>query len=97
MLMEVPHFEIEHSGIALMSGEEITGVDLRIERLPISQEEKKALLMAYKTTGLLGELNGRLYVFDDSERHMRLATPEESRSLPILPPEWDKIAFFIRE
>jgi hypothetical protein len=79
-LREMPHLEV---------GEGV--LDLRIERYPIPQEEKKKLFMAFKTTGFVGKLKDQpnQVAFISDKLGVKLATPEHVSELPHLPDDWE--------
>jgi len=84
VLDEMPHIEMK---------DEDKVIDLRIEKYPISQEEKKKLFLAYKGEGFVGKLSKspRFFAFFSSSKGLELATPEQISSLPHLPDSWEEI------
>lgn len=81
-LTEMPHMELPTHDV----------VDLRVERYPVSQEEKKKLFLAFKTTGFVGKLKDlkpEQYAFFSEKEGVRLASPTEETQLPHLPDDWE--------
>jgi hypothetical protein len=66
-------------------------IDLRIERYPISQDQKKELMKAiHLSNGVYAKTSKGDVVFDrDGQRQPK---PGEDKSLPHLPDNWEQFA-----
>lgn len=71
-----------------------TTIDLRIERYPISRDEKHRLIQATNGEGVVAPAKGGKFTLFSSEGE-RVATPQEVQKLPHLPKDWEK--FVVRE
>lgn len=79
---EMPHYEnLDDNGV----------VDLRIEKWPISQEEKRKLLHTLQSTGVVGRDDSG-WMFFGPDNTAKKASPEQIRRSPKLPDEWKKHA-----
>lgn len=64
-------------------------IDLRIERYPLSQDKKRALMQAFTKTGVVGRMRDDWVKFGPGEAIVK-ASPEDIRRLPKLPLDWEK-------
>ena len=83
LVLEMPHLELDPAGDTI--------VDFRIERMPIPDEAKRALMLAFRRGGFVGEWRGQDVVF--SPDGARPAGPSDS-GLPRLPDDWQATAAF---
>lgn len=79
----MPHLELDPAGDTI--------VDFRIERMPIPDEAKRALMLAFRDGGFVGEWQGRDTVFSPDG-----ARPAGSgdAGLVRLPDDWQATAVF---
>lgn len=91
-LKEMPHLDADID----VGSKHLGTLDLRIERYPISPEEKKALFQAFSRTGVVGQ-------FDDVLLHFKpdytvdIVDKEAAAKLPRLPPDWQKHMITVNE
>jgi hypothetical protein len=96
-LFEMPHVDVENANIRLHAKKHVILIDFRIEHLPISSDEKRDLLRAFKTTGFIARINEVPFVFVDDDPSVRRPTSKELERLPCLPNAWIGNAEFVEE
>lgn len=89
---EMPHVESDVD----VGGKTLNIVDLRIEKYPVNQEEKKRLMRAFTKVGLVGDFHGQLLHFRP-DHTIEVIDQSLARQLPRLPHGWDKIMTFVSE
>lgn len=89
---EMPHLD---AGNIKVGGKTWDAVDLRIERYPVSQQEKQRLFRAFSKTGVVGELNGELIHFKPDS--VEIIDDVIAKQLPRLPVGWQNIMKTVSE
>lgn len=90
-IREMPHLDADVDA----GGKHLHVVDLRIERYPVSQQEKQRLMRAFSKTGVVGDFHGELLFFRPDS--VEVIEPQLAKQLPRLPHGWDKIMKFVSE
>lgn len=91
-LKEMPHLDADLD----VKGKHLGTLDLRIERYPISPEEKKGLFQAFSRTGVVGEYNGELLHFKP-DYTVDVIDKEAAADVPHLPADWEKYMMTVNE
>lgn len=89
---EMPHLDADVD----VAGKHLHVVDLRIEKYPIPESEKKRLFRAFYKTGLVGDLHGDLLHFKP-DYSVEVIDQNRAKQLPMLPHGWDRIMRFVSE
>lgn len=90
-LIELPHWDFDDEEVV---GQSWGIIDFQIEKLPISDAEKKKLINAFYTIGFVGEIDGTFIFFSNGAKgqpEIAEATPLQIGSCPHLPDGWDKL------
>lgn len=91
-MSEMPHLDADID----VKGKHLGTLDLRIERYPISPEEKKGLFQAFSRTGVVGEYNGELLHFKP-DYTVDVIDKEAAASVAHLPDDWEKYMMTVNE
>jgi hypothetical protein len=87
-LLEMPHWEFSASDVPELQGT----VDFQMEKYLMPQEEKKRLINAFFTTGVVGKGKDGKWLFLSSgakgQKEVAPATDEQVEKLPQLPEGW---------
>jgi hypothetical protein len=90
LICELPHGEYDEKGIE--------GIDFRIERLPISQDQKNKLIKAFRSgKGIIGRLpkSNKLMLFTPNGIKVLKGEPKDKSML--LPKDWSKYALILKD
>lgn len=71
-------------------------IDLRIEMLPVSSQEKDRFFSEFEKKGLVGELDGELYHFKP-DSSVEVVTHDAAKNVAKLPHGWEKVLKFFPE
>lgn len=92
VVREMPHIDADID----MGGKHVSIIDLRIERYPIPDAEKKRLFKAFSKTGIVGELGGEMFHFRP-DYTVDVIEPSAASKLPRLPRGWEKSMMTVTE
>jgi hypothetical protein len=89
---EMPHLEADFSA----AGKHFEAIDLRIEKYPIPESEKKLLFKEFSETGLVGDYKGVLLHFKP-DYTVEITNPKDAQRIPRLPDGWEKSMLSVSE
>lgn len=97
VLLEMPHWEFNADSPLLGDRRHFGTVDFRLERMGLSQRDIAKLTLGFFTTGIVGfskKGGGWLFFSSGSKGRPELAaaTPQQVKTLPRLPDNWEDVA-----
>jgi hypothetical protein len=89
---EMPHLEANVD----VGGKHFEAIDLRIEKYPLPESEKKLLFKQFSETGLVGDYKGVLLHFRP-DYTAEIIDSKDAKNLPRLPNGWEKTMLSVSE